>query len=69
VAPLDESVTAELQKLLDEEALDLYKKAIRQRNHGLGIAAVAYLRRVVENRINNIWDVLAAAAKEHDFAA
>jgi hypothetical protein len=39
--PLDESVTDELQKLLDEEDLDFYKKAIRMRNHNMGIAAVA----------------------------
>ena len=39
------------------------------RNHNLGIAAVAYLRRVVENRINDVLDVLAEAAQEHSFAA
>jgi hypothetical protein len=39
------------------------------RNYNLGIAAVAYLRRVVENKINDVLDVLAETAQEHSFAA
>ncbi|MGO9403261.1 MAG: hypothetical protein ACLPVW_07300 [Terriglobales bacterium] len=66
---IDESIRTELEDRLDKEDLDFYKKAIRLRNHGLGVGALAYLRRVVENRINDILDVLAEAAKEHDFAA
>jgi hypothetical protein len=67
--PLDESVPDTLAGKLDQDDLDLYKKAIRLRNHNLGIGAVAYLRRVVENRINDILDALAEAAREHAFAA
>jgi len=66
---IDESIQTNLAGRLDAEDLDFYKKALRLRNHGLGVAALAYLRRVVENRINDILDVLAEAAREHDFAA
>ena len=54
---------------LDKDDLAFYRNALRMRNHNLGIAAVAYLRRVVENKINDVLDVLAEAAQEHDFAA
>jgi hypothetical protein len=65
----DEGVSSALQERLDEDDLDFYKKAIRLRNHSLGLGALAYLRRVVENRINDMLDVLAEAAREHHFAA
>lgn len=67
--PLEERVPITLEKVLDKEDLAFYKNALRMRNHNLGIAAVAYLRRVVENRINDVLDVLAEAAQEHSFAA
>ena len=57
-----------LKKVLDKDDLAFYKNAIRMRNYNLGIAAVAYLRRVVENKINDVLDVLAEAAQEHSFA-
>jgi hypothetical protein len=66
---IDESVQTDLAERLDAEDLDFYRKALRLRNHGLGVAALAYLRRVVENRINDILDVLADAAREHESAA
>ena len=50
-----------LNKVLDKEDLSFYKNALRMRNYNLGIAAVAYLRRVVENKINDVLDVLAQA--------
>jgi hypothetical protein len=67
--PLEERVPDTLKKVLDKDDLAFYKNAIRMRNYNLGIAAVAYLRRVVENRINDVLDVLAEAAQEHSFAA
>lgn len=67
--PLEERVPVKLERILDKEDLAFYKNALRMRNHNLGIAAVAYLRRVVENRINDVLDVLAEAAQEHSFAA
>ncbi len=67
--PLEERVPDSLEKVLDKDDLAFYRNALRMRNHNLGIAAVAYLRRVVENKINDVLDVLAEAAQEHDFAA
>jgi len=67
--PLEERVPSTVEKILDKEDLAFYKNALRMRNYNLGIAAVAYLRRVVENRINDVLDVLAEAAREHSFAA
>jgi hypothetical protein len=67
--PLEERVSDALEKVLDKDDLAFYKNALRMRNYNLGIAAVAYLRRVVENRINNVLDVLAEAAQEYSIAA
>lgn len=67
--PLEERVPDTLKKVLDKEDLSFYKNALRMRNYNLGTAAVAYLRRVVENKINDVLDVLAEAAQEHSFAA
>ena len=39
-------------------------KALDCRNFGYGLAALAYLRRVVENRINDLLDLIGQAAKE-----
>jgi hypothetical protein len=66
--PLEERVPETLETVLDKEDLAFYKNAIRMRNYKLGVAAVAYLRRVVENKINDVLDVLAEAAQEHSFA-
>jgi hypothetical protein len=42
----------DLAKRLDKEDLDFYRKALTSRNFSYGVGALAYLRRVVENRIN-----------------
>ena len=65
---LAERIPPTLIKQLDKDDLDFYEKAVRLRNHGLGIASLAYLRRVIENRTNDILDVLADIASSHDFA-
>lgn len=51
--------------MLDEDDLKLFRTAIRLRNFNLGLGAVAYLRRVVENRMDDILDILHESAKEH----
>jgi hypothetical protein len=56
--PLDESINSELEKMLDEQDLKFYRNAIRLRNFNLGLGAVAYMRRVVENRMNDILDLV-----------
>lgn len=58
-----------LERMLDEDDLKSYKTAIRLRNFALGLGAVAYLRRIIENRMNDILDILYDAAREHKIAA
>lgn len=66
--PLEERILPELEKRLKAEDLDFYKKALRCRNFNYGLAALAYLRRVVENRMNDLLDLVAEAARESSFA-
>jgi hypothetical protein len=48
----------DLEKSISLEDAVLLKKAIRARNFNFGLAAVAYLRRVVENQIDPLTDRL-----------
>lgn len=66
---LEEVVSPELHGALPPEDLKLYKNALRLRNFNLGIAAVAYMRRVVENRMNDMLEVLHEAARAHNLPA
>lgn len=59
---------AELATQLDSDDLDFYKKALTSRNFSFGLAALAYLRRVVENRMDDLLDLIAQAAAEAGFA-
>jgi hypothetical protein len=60
--PLEEDVPVGLRALLTKEDVDLYKKALRSRNYNFGLGALSYLRRVVENRMNQFLDLIAEAA-------
>ena len=62
---LEETISGPLEKALDDDDLGFYKKALRLRNFGLGIASLAYMRRVIENRMNDMLDILHESAKEH----
>jgi len=69
--PLEERIPAQLETRLgatSREDLDYYKKAIRCRNFNYGLAALSYLRRVVENRMNDLLDLIADVAREQGFA-
>lgn len=66
--PLTERIPAALRKQLNEEDLGFYEKAIRLRNHGLGIVSLAYLRRAVENRTNDMLGVLTEIASGCEIA-
>lgn len=66
---LEEQVSSTLEAALTDEDLKLYKNALRLRNFNLGIAAVAYMRRVVENRMNDMLEVLYQAARVHNAPA
>jgi hypothetical protein len=62
---LEERVSETLAKALGADDLKAYQNALRLRNFNLGIAAVAYMRRVVENRLNDLLEVLHEAATVH----
>ena len=58
-----------LQKNLGEEAISLYKKVLINRNSGYGLGAVAYIRRVVEDKTNELIEVAAQLAESHNVDA
>jgi hypothetical protein len=66
--PLEERIPPELEKQIAGEDLEFYKRALRCRNFNFGIAALAYLRRVVENRMNDLLDLIAEAARHANYA-
>lgn len=66
---LEERVPDTLKQTLDADDLKLYKNALRMRNFNLGVAAVAYMRRVIENRMNDMLEILHEAAISHDAPA
>jgi hypothetical protein len=65
IPELEEQVSEALAKTLSADDLKAYRNALRLRNFNLGIAAVAYMRRVVENRLNDLLEVLHEAATVH----
>lgn len=67
--PLEERIPAELEHQLRGDDLEFYKRALRCRNFNFGIAALAYLRRVVENRMNDLLDLIAEAARHAGYGA
>ena len=66
---LEERIPESLVKALDQADLKLYKNAIRMRNFNLGIAAVAYLRRIVENKMADMLEILHETALSHNASA
>jgi len=63
---LEERVPKNLEEALSATDLKLYKNALRLRNFNLGVAAVAYMRRVIENRMTEILEILHEAAITHN---
>jgi hypothetical protein len=60
-------IAKNLEKRLGDDAV-LYKKGLNCRNEGFGIGAVAYIRRVVENKTNELIDVVADLAERDGLA-
>jgi hypothetical protein len=58
-----------LASALHLDDLALYRHALTCRNSNFGIGAVAYLRRIVENRINDLLDLVVEAAEMDDTVA
>lgn len=52
--PFGAPIAGRIQKLLDKEDLELYRKGSRSEAQGLGIGATTYFRRIVESR----WQLL-----------
>jgi hypothetical protein len=55
-----------LASAMTKEDLILYRHALTCRNSTFGIGAVGYLRRIVENQINDLLDLIADAAHASD---
>lgn len=66
---LEERVSDSLEEALNADDLRMYKIALRMRNFNRGIAAVAYMRRVVENRMSDMLEILHEAAVAHNAPA
>src|SRR6266446_4877773 len=58
-----------LQKNLGKDAISLYKKGLINRNSGYGLGAVTYIRRVVEDKTNELIEVAAQLAESHNIDA
>ncbi len=55
-----------LQSNLGADAAKLYKKALVCRNEGFGLAAVTYIRRVVEDKTDELIEVVSQLAESHN---
>jgi hypothetical protein len=67
--PLSIEPTPELAEALGSEDAQLYKKGLINFQFGHGIGAVAYFRRVLENKINSLLDLIAEAARNENAPA
>ena len=61
--PFGAPIAARIQKLLDTEDLELYRKGSRSEAQGLGIGATTYFRRIVESRWKLLVKELRRAAQ------
>jgi hypothetical protein len=61
--PLTIEPSPELGKALGPDNAELYKKGLIDFNFGHGIGAVGYFRRVLENKINALLDLIEEAAR------
>lgn len=67
--PLTIEPSPELAKALGPEDTKLYKKGLIDFNFGHGIGAVGYFRRVLENKTNDLLDLIAEAARNANVPA
>jgi hypothetical protein len=66
--PLQKEPPLRLGKKLNDTDRALYRKALTSRNNSYGLGSLAYLRRIVENRMNDLLDLLHEAAKQEESA-
>ena len=67
--PPSASIPKGLQDALGPEAAKNYRRALENRNHGYGLGAASYLRRVVEDKTNELIEVAAQLAESHNVDA
>ena len=63
--PLSIDIPKALEKNLGKTHAALYKKALINRNEGYGLAAVSYIRRFVEDKTEELIEVVAQLAQSH----
>jgi hypothetical protein len=64
--PISIAIPKALEANLGHDAAELYKKALISRNNGYGLAAAVYTRRVVEDKTNELIQVVADLAESHN---
>ena len=55
-----------LSKRLNQREIEFYRKALTSRNNAYGLGSLVYLRRIVEDRMNDLLDLLIEAADKDD---
>ena len=65
--PLENTVPSVLEKQLGATGIDYYRKALTCRNSSYGIGALSYLRRVIEDRMNDLLDLVIETAKASEY--
>lgn len=63
--PWSIAVPADLEKELGPEATELYKRALACLSHSYGLGACTYLRRVLENHINPLLQLIHDVRKQN----
>lgn len=63
------SIPSSLEKNLGKDAAELYKKGLISRNSGYGLGAVVYIRRVVEDKTNELIEAAAQLAESQSVDA
>jgi len=64
--PLSIAIPKALQKNLGVSSTDLYKKSLISRNTNFGLGAVTYIRRVVQDKTDELIEVVAKLAEAHN---
>jgi hypothetical protein len=59
----------DLEKNLGEDAAQFYRRALVCRNNGFGLAAATYIRRVIEDKTNELIELAAEVAESHQLDA